>query len=171
MRVVKWFFMALGLVLIILVVMGIGARFGDGPTAMFPGGPLEAGEMVTGPEPDWTFAADIPTLEFQLVEPSHSRTTWLQVHDEKLYIVSAYMNTPVGAIWKQWPAQAIQDGRAVIRVDGKRYERQLDRVLDDPELLEVIASEIQRKYGEPITADSAVSGDTWVFSVGPRSAP
>ena len=42
-------------------------------TAMFPGGPLEADELVTGPEPDWTFAKDVPTMELQLVDPPQSR--------------------------------------------------------------------------------------------------
>jgi hypothetical protein len=33
-------------------------------------------------------------------------------------MVSGYMNTTVGRLWKQWPAQAERDGRAVVRIDA-----------------------------------------------------
>jgi len=147
----------------------IGARFGDGPTAILPGGPLVAGELVQGPEPDWSFARDIPEMEFQLVEPPRSRTIWLEVYDGKLYVVSGYMNSPLGKLWKKWPAQAEKDGRAVIRVAGKRYERELVRIRDDRAVLEGIAAEVMRKYGAALTADMAATGDAWFFAVQPRS--
>jgi hypothetical protein len=173
MRVLKWLARAIGLLVLVVallvVALVVGARFGDGPIAIIPGGPLEAGELVTGPEPDWTFASDIPEMEFQLVEPPLSRTIWLLVHDKKLYVVSGYMNTTMGRLWKKWPAQALQDGRAVIRIDGKRYERQLTRILDDRALLEGIAAEVNRKYGAPLRADMAASGDAWFFALGPRA--
>ena len=35
------------------------------------------------------------------------------------------MGTAVGRLWKRWPVQAARDGRAVLRIDGKRYERRL----------------------------------------------
>lgn len=169
MKILKGFAGAIGAVLLLLAAVVFGARFGDGPTAIIPGGPLEAGELVTGAEPDWTFARDIAEMEFQLVEPPVSRTIWLQVHDRKLYVVSGYMNSAVGKLWKQWPAQAVRDGRAIIRIDGKRYERQLVRILDDQPVLEGIAAEINRKYGAPLTADMAASGDAWFFALQPRS--
>ena len=122
MRILKVLAGVIGGLLVLIVALIIGARFGDGPIAIIPGGPLEAGELVSGPEPDWTFARDIPEMEFQLVDPPVSRTIWLQVHDKKLYVVSGYMNSTVGKLWKKWPAQALQDGRAVIRIGGKRYE-------------------------------------------------
>ena len=168
MRILKWLGGAIGVALLAVVALVIGARFGDGPIAIIPGGPLESGERVTGAEPDWTFARDIMEMEFQLVEPPRSRTTWLQVHDKKLYIVSGYMNSTLGKIWKQWPAQALEDGRAVIRIDGKRYERQLVRVLDDRPLLEAIAAEVNRKYAAGLSADMAESGDAWFFALEPR---
>ena len=171
MRVLKWVAGAVGVALLSVVALVVGARFGDGPIAIIPGGPLEAGDLVTGPEPDWTFARDIMEMEFQLVEPPQSRTIWLQVHDKKLYVVSGYMNTTLGRIWKQWPAQALLDGRAVIRIDGKRYERQLVRILDDRPLLEAIAAEVNRKYGAALRADMAASGDAWFFALQSRNAP
>jgi len=168
MRVLKWLAGAICALVLLGVVVVVGARFHDGPIAIIPGGPLVAGELVSGPEPDWTFARDIPEMEFQLVDPPQSRTIWLQVVDGKLYAVSGYMNTPVGKLWKKWPMQALRDGRAVIRIDGKRYERQLSRILDDRPVLEGIAAEINRKYGAALTADMAASGDAWFFAFEPR---
>ena len=169
MRILKWIARAFGGVLLLLVALGIGARFADGPIAILPGGPLESGEIVTGAEPDWTFARDTMEMEFQLVEPPLSRTIWLQVHDKKLYVISAYMNSPIGKIWKKWPAQALKDGRAVIRIDGKRYERQLVRIQNDRPVIEAIAAEVNRKYGQPLSADMADTGDVWFFGLEPRA--
>ncbi|MFP6656330.1 MAG: hypothetical protein VCB25_11945 [Myxococcota bacterium] len=168
MRLIKGILAALGLIAILLLLAGTAARFGDGPTGLFPGGPLEAGELVTGPEPDWTLAKDLDTMEFQLVDPPQSRTIWLEVHDKKLYVVSGFMNSPVGRLWKHWPAEAEADGRAVIRIAGQRYERELVRIIDDKTLLDAIGAEVLRKYGQPLNADSAASGDAWFFAVGPR---
>ena len=168
MQILMWVTGGAGLVVLAVLALVIGARFGDGPIALVPGGPLVSGELITGREPDWTFARDITEMEFQLVEPSRSRTVWLQVHDKKLYVVSAYMNSMVGQIWKQWPAHALQDGRAVVRLDGKRYERQLVRILDDRPLLEAITAEVNRKYGAGLSADMATTGDAWFFALEPR---
>ena len=159
----------MGFAALSLVALLIGARFGDGPIAIIPGGPLEAGGLVSGAEPDWTFARDVAEMELQLVEPPLSRVIWLQVYDKKLYVVSGYMNTTIGRLWKQWPAQALEDGRAVIRIAGKRYERQLVRILDDRRVLEGIAAEVSRKYGAGLTADMAASGDAWFFALQPRN--
>ena len=167
-RWLKWLGAAIGVLVLSLVALVVGARFGDGPMGLLPGGPLEAGELVAGAEPDWTFARNIGEMEFQLVEPPQSRTIWLQVYDKKLYVVSGYMNSAVGKLWKQWPAQALKDDRAVIRIDGKRYERKLVRILDDRPVLEGIASEVNRKYGAALHADMAASGDAWFFALPPR---
>ncbi len=171
MRILTWLAGAIGVAVLSVVALVIGARFGDGPIAIIPGGPLEAGELVSGAEPDWTFARDIAEMEFQLVEPPRSRTMWLQVHDKKLYVVSGYMNSTLGRLWKQWPAQALRDGRALIRIEGKRYERKLVRILDDRPLLEAIAAEVNRKYGAQLRADMAASGDAWFFAMQPRDPP
>jgi hypothetical protein len=156
-RLLKWLAGLVGVVVLAIVVIVVGARFGDGPRAILPGGELTSGELFTGPEPDWTFARDIPEMELQLVEPTVSRTIWLQVHDKKLYVVSAYMNSAVGKIWKKWPAQAEEDGRAVVRVDGKRYPRQLVR-------LHVHAGVLVHSC-ECHTHDTATKGDITAFAV------
>ena len=168
MQFLKWVAGAIGVLILAGVLVVFGARFGDGPLAIIPGGPLEAGELYMGPEPDWTFARDIPEMEFQLVEPPLSRTIWLEVYDKKLYVVSGYMNSAVGKVWKKWPAHAEKDGRAIVRIDGKRYERQLVRILDDQATLAGIGAEVKRKYGAPLTADLAATGDAWFFALEPR---
>jgi hypothetical protein len=170
MRVLRWVGGALGAVLLLLVAAAGVARLSDGPIGIFPGGPLEAGELVTGPEPDWDFARDIPEMEFQLAQPPRSRTVWLLVHDHRLYIVSGYMDTAIGRWWKQWPPEAEQDGRALIRIDGRRYERQAVRLHDRP-LIEALAAEAHRKYGVGVTADAADSGAAWFFALEPRKRP
>ncbi|MGH0032639.1 MAG: hypothetical protein ACQGVC_22835 [Myxococcota bacterium] len=168
MRILKWIGGALAALVTLLLVVAFVARFGDGPTAIFPGGPLEAGELHSGPEPDWSFARDVPEMEFQLVEPPVSRTIWLQVVDGKLYAVSGYMNSTVGKLWKHWPMQAEKDPRAVIRIDGKRYERKIVRLGPDHPALEGIAAETLRKYGAPLTPEMAATGDAWFYAFEPR---
>lgn len=168
MRIFKWLAGLIAVLLLLIGVLLIGARFSDGPIAIVPGGPLVAGELYAGPEPDWTFARDVMEMELQLVEPPSSRTTWLLVHDGRLYVVSGYMNSAVGKLWKKWPAQAVSDGRAVVRINGVRYERQLVRITDDREVLEALAAEARRKYGVPLTADLAATGDAWFFALQPR---
>jgi hypothetical protein len=172
MRILKWLGIVVGLFLLIDILIVFGARFGDGPTAILPGGPLEAGELYVGPEPDWTFARDIPEMEFQLVDPSVSRTIWLQVVDGKLYAVSGYMNSTIGKLWKHWPMQAEKDPRAVIRIDGKRYERKVVRLGPDHSALPAIVTEVARKYGAPMdptkASQAAEAGDAWFFAFEPR---
>ena len=52
-----------------LSALAVSSRFSDGPSALFSGGPLVAGELVTGPEPDWSFVGDVFTIELQLLDP------------------------------------------------------------------------------------------------------
>ena len=61
-----------GLVGVLVLLIGgllVGARFADGPLAIVAGGPFRSGELVTGAEPDWSFVRDIGEVQFQLLEP------------------------------------------------------------------------------------------------------
>ena len=73
-NIVRKLFVVIGVLVLIPVVafgtLAVSARTSDGPSAVFVGGPLVAGELVTGPEPDWSFARDIGTIELQLARPS-----------------------------------------------------------------------------------------------------
>ena len=142
-------------------------RFADGSNRVFSGGPLVSGELHAGAEPDWSFTDDIQTIDLQLLDPPRSRRIWLQAHDGKIYVFSGFMSTAVGRLWKRWPVQAERDGRAVLRIDGRRYERQLVRI-ESGAALEGITSAIRDKYTYDVSRATVEAGDTWVFEAAPR---
>jgi hypothetical protein len=160
----------IGALALLVVVVLIGARFADGPLAIVAGGPFKTGELVTGPEPDWSFAHDVREVEFQLVEPPRSRTTWILEHEGRIFIPCGYMTTSWGRIWKKWPIEALKDGRAILRIDGKLYERTLVRIEDGP-LLAPLTAELARKYvnGATFGPEAVTSGYLWIFELAPRS--
>lgn len=161
-----------GFLAIVVIAVGallVGARFADGPLEIVAGGPFSSGELVTGSEPDWSFVHDVAEVEFQLLEPARSRTTWIVEYEGKAYIPSGYMTTWWGKIWKKWPHEAEKDGRALLRVGDDLYERRLVRISQGPLLAPIIA-EISRKYpavGE-IPVEAVTSGYMWLFELAPR---
>ena len=160
-----------GLLIFLMLAVGgllIGARLSDGPLAIIAGGPFTSGEMIKGPEPDWSFVHDIREVEFQLLEPTRSRTTWIIEHQGKAYIPSGYMTTWWGKIWKKWPHEAEKDGRILLRIGDKTYERQLVRIQTGPLLAPVIA-ELSRKYmgGAELPVEAVTSGYLWLFELAP----
>ena len=158
------------LVLAIAVVLA-GARFADGPLAIIAGGPFTSGELVAGPEPDWSFVSDIQEVEFQLVDPARSRTTWILEHAGKAYIPCGYMTSWWGRIWKQWPIEVEKDGRAILRIGGKLYERQLVRIENGP-MVPPLLAQLGDKYlgGNEIPSEAVTSGYLWVFELAPRQS-
>jgi hypothetical protein len=160
----------------VLVVGGVfsAARFHDGPfkggLAIVAGGPFVTGEWQRGPgEPDWAFLRDYPTVEFQILDPARSRTTFVLEHNGRIFIPSGYMNEVKGKIWKHWPMEAEADGRAILRVDGKLYERQLVRI-QDGDILPPVLAELGRKYGggAAVPMKAVTSGNLWLFELQPR---
>ena len=128
-----------------------------------------SGELHRGAEPDWSFVNETPTVELQLLDPVQSRRIWTASVDGKLYVWSGYMNSLVGKLWKSWPAQAERDGRAVMRIDGVRYERQLVRV-QSGEGLQTLTALINEKYASRTSPEAIDSGDVWMFEAAPRTA-
>ncbi|MCH7673235.1 MAG: hypothetical protein IIB72_13815 [Proteobacteria bacterium] len=164
---------AIALCLLLIPVTAIATaaakqRFADGPNRVFSGGALESGELHTGAEPDWRFVSEIPTIEMQLLDPPQSRRIWTAEYDGKIYVWSGYMATAVGRLWKRWPRQAERDGRAIMRIDGKRYERQLVRIQSGP-ILDGISAAIRQKYPSQTTRATVEAGETWVFEAAPRN--
>ena len=143
-------------------------RLADGPNRVFSGGPLQSGELYTGPEPDWSVVSAVQTIELQLLDPPRSRRIWTAEYAGKLYVWSGYMGTAVGRLWKHWPIQAERDGRAVIRIDGIRYERQLVRVTSG-DVLDGISAAITSKYPSQTTRAAVEAGDVWLFEAEPRN--
>lgn len=164
---------AIALCLLLIPVTAIATaaakqRFADGPNRVFSGGALESGELYTGAEPDWRFVSEIPTIEMQLLDPPQSRRIWTAEYDGKIYVWSGYMATAVGRVWKRWPLQAERDGRAIMRIDGMRYERQLVRIKSGP-ILDGISAAIRQKYPSQTTRATVEAGETWVFEAAPRN--
>jgi hypothetical protein len=160
-------------VAVILGALLLGARFHDGPLAIVAGGPFTSGESYVGPEPDWSFVRELATIEFQSLEPARSRTTWVVEHEGRVFIPCGYMNSWWGRIWKKWPLEAERDGRVILRIDGKLYERALVRRLDG-EALAPVLDKLARKYfgasgPTPGAAAQVNSGSLWIFEVVPRS--
>ena len=143
---------------------------------------MRAGPLVSDPDVDLSFATGM--VELQLVEPLGSRTTGVMVHEGQLYVPCdlgfIWRRVPAPAGWmlnliyrfKHWHEDVLLDGRVVLRIEGKRYERQAVRVTD-PELLAALRSEIEKgaaeyfssPLGEP-PADEP--NDVWFFRIDPR---
>ena len=158
--VLKW----LGLVILGIAVLAVcivfGARLADGPLGPVPGGPM-SGQLVAEPVTDWGFIVERDTVELE-VNPDAPRaiTTWVVGYGGQPFIPSGF-----GAR-KTWTAQLVTDGRAVLRVDGKLYERQAVRVTDE-ELLEELRAVLIRKYD--LDPEGNFSGsETWFFRLDPR---
>ncbi len=152
-----------------IVTAAIKQRSADGPNRVFSGGTLVSGDLYSGTEPDWSFVNEVDTLELQLLDPALSRKIWTASVDGKLYVWSGYMNSLVGRLWKSWPAQAEQDGRAVVRINGVRYERQLVRIASGAGY-EALTELMNEKYASTATPESIDSGDLWMFEAAPRSS-
>jgi hypothetical protein len=166
-RVVAGLFAGL---LVVIVALLVGARFADGPIAIIAGGPFTSGELVSGTEPDWSFVRDVREVEFQLLDPARSRTTWILDHEGKAYIPCGYMTTWWGKIWKRWPFEAEKDPRIILRIGDALYERQLVRIQEGPMLAPLLA-ELSRKYagGREIPMEAVTSGYLWIYELAPRS--
>ena len=101
----------------------------DGATVVFPGGEMIAGEIHTGPEPDWSFTDDVFTIELQLNDPMATRRIFILESEGKIYVVSGYMKSTLGKIWKEWAFDADEgNNEGVLRVNNVRYPRQLVRI-------------------------------------------
>ena len=151
-------------VAVVLLIGGlfVGARFHDGPLGVIPGGPLMAGELVSQPPADWSFAATPPEIQMQLAYENTSRTTWIFVVDSVAYI-PASLSYPPG---KRWHKAADQNGEAFVRIEGKRYPVTLKRVQD--EALETkLKQAVAAKYPQ---AAQVGSGGVWFFKIEPRPA-
>jgi len=162
--------LALAALLLVVAVVLLGARFADGPLALVAGGPFTRGERIEGPEPDWSFVREVREVELQLLDPPRSRTTWILEHEGRIFIPSGYMTTWWGRLWKQWPRRAMEDGRALLRIDGRIYERRLVRIGSGP-LLEPLTAELGRKYLDgagTVGPEAVTSGALGLFELAPR---
>ncbi|MBM4382010.1 MAG: hypothetical protein FJ091_01450 [Deltaproteobacteria bacterium] len=162
MKVLRWLAKALfALVVLALVAVFAPRFFTDGPLGPIPGGPLKAGELFEFPVSDWSFAADVKQIEFQLENESISRTSWILVRGGVAYVPCGACEPPM----KRWQLAAQADGRALLRIEGKLYPARLTRD-DDASLREFARGEVMRKYG----VDASGAGTTLFFRVDSRAA-
>jgi hypothetical protein len=157
MLVIRWLVrLVIGLV-VLVALLAAAVRYHDGPVGPLPGGPLASGALVSTPVADWSFAANVPEIALQLESQSKSRTTWILVHDGKAYIPAATEYPP----GKTWHRVAQVDGRATVRIEGKRYPVLLTKV-DDPAVLDAVRSVAEQKYPK------RPGGEVWLFAVTSR---
>jgi hypothetical protein len=193
MRVLRWVGIALAVLFATIVGTGVVARFSDGPIGPFPGGQLQSGTHVTDANVDWSLAiggeserqgAEPLFVELQLVEPLGSRTTGAMVYEGQLFVPCdlgfLWRRVPAPPRWmlsliyrfKRWHEDVLLDGRVVLRVGGKRYEREAVRVTD-PELVKALRLEVEagaaRMFGAPL-GEVPTDGprDIWFFRLEPR---
>ena len=162
MTALRWLFrILLGLVALVALVF-FGARLHDGPLGPIPGGPLASGTEVTEPVIDWSFVKDVKEIELQLASQGRSRTTWILFHEGVAYVPCS-LGVPPG---KSWYRAAAADGRATLRIEGKRYPVQLTK-LSDAEVAQLesfVRAEVTRKYGNA----PPTGGGVWLFHVTSR---
>lgn len=160
MKLLRVLAIGLGALVLLIVAVGVGARFSDGPIAIFPGGVFASGEWVGEPVDDWSFAAEIEEIELQSGEPPSSRTTWILVDEGEAYIPCS-LGFPPG---KRWHTDALAKPDAIVRIQGRLYPRRLLKV-EDETLQQRLAAGAKEKYGGGPPGDSGI----WFFHLAPPS--
>lgn len=160
-----------------MATMRFENRNADGPSILFPGGEMTSGQLHTGPEPDWSFTDDIETVDLQLNNPMASRLIYVLESENRLFIISGYMTTMLGRLWKEWAFEADQgNNEGVLRVNNIRYPRTLVRITEG-DVLNGVAAKLITKYGGASTATPEAiaatragieDGLSWVFELVPR---
>ena len=87
------------------------------------------------------------------------------------HVFALQKNTLVTAawrkIWKQWPLDAEKDGREILLVDGKLYDRQMIRITERPELKPVLEL-LSKIYNLARAPNAVATGYVWLFRLAHR---
>ena len=135
------------------------AKNTDGPFAWFPGGPF-SGEIERGPEPDWSFAAALDTVDVQVGSaPPRTVRTGIVIFEGVPYLPVTF------APLKRWQYVVARNPRVVVRINHRLFERHAIAVTDVEHLSELIAAG-QAKYGAQFHAGWA-AGFTQYFRLDP----
>ena len=182
MKILKIVLQMVGFVVLIGAVtigtLRIQRSSADGATVVFPGGEMVAGELHTGAEPNWSFTDDIFTIELQLNDPMATRRIFILESEGRIYVVSGYMKSFLGKIWKEWAFDADEgNDEGVLRVNNVRYPRQLVRI-EEGDVLNGVAAKLLAKHSgvpTPVSAEAIATaradiedGNSWIFELTPR---
>ena len=85
-------------------------------------------------------------------------------YEGELYIPCGAPTTAL----KQWPQEALIDGRSLLRIEGRRYERQAVRVTN-PDLFAALSRIVAEKYGLSSSETDPEPDDVWFFRMDPRT--
>ena len=182
MRILNIVLQAIGFVVLIGAVtigtLRIQRSSADGATVVFPGGELVAGELHTGPEPDWSFTDEIFTIELQLNDPMATRRIFILESEGKIYVVSGYLKSFLGKIWNEWAFDADKgNDQGVLRVNNVRYPRQLVRIKEGDVLNGIFAKLLAKYSGVPTPVSATAiataradieAGNSWIFELAQR---
>jgi len=185
-RILKYALLSIPVVALLAVVSILYLqRTSDGPIEPMQGGPFRTGDVVEMPVEDWSFAAASP-VAFELEGFGSSRMAGYIMYEGQ-----AYMTCDLGFIWnrlepgmqkfmlrmmytfKHWHTDALEDGRIRLRIDGRIFRAQLEKV-EDPQLnqsLRRVIEEQARDYFAPMDLPAATSdepNDIWFFKIESR---
>ena len=113
--------------------------------------------MLPG-DPKWSRLPASGTAEVQLLDPPRSRTVGYVVHEGALFIPCFF---PAFRAWKHWPYEALLDGRAVFRINGKRYPVLAEQVTN-PDVFDPVWEKMTLEMGAPDKES------VWIFRLGAR---
>lgn len=168
---------------ILIAAVMVVQRVSDGPIEPLQGGPFTTGEIVETPVQDWSFG-ELKNTQFELEGFGTSRRAGYIMLDGV-----AYMTCDLGFMWnrlegpgrillnliyvfKRWHLDAMEDGRARIRLDGKIYLAQFTKV-DDPELQDRLKLRVEalfdQMFGEIGPAPIEEPSDMWFFRIDART--
>jgi len=158
------------LTLVSTILLGFGvvkyaARSSDGPLEVISGGPFQTGQLVESTT-NWSFVDQHMTIEMQTMSPSTSRTMWVVVVDNRVFVITSYMKSRIARLWKKWPHGIKDDPRALIRIDGKIYPMQLSRIQKD-DAINAVLLRFNQKYNRQIKAADLEKGASWLFELRP----
>lgn len=156
-KLARIFGIGLGGVVGLVALLVVASRFSDGPLVeMLPGGPFQTGEVVLVGPSDWSFLSDRMFVDFE--SDGRSRKSYIFTLDGKAYVGASLGFPP----FKTWHEKALENPDAVIRIDGKRYPRRLQKV-DDPGIRARLKEQGTAKYG----GSPDPTSDTWFFRLDP----
>ncbi len=149
------------LIYIVSIILVFGVAACSGPVGPFAGGAL-SGEPHSGPVSDWSFAADVETVQLETNPDSpHSVNTWIGVINGQAYIPTSLILGAENPQEREWVQNISANDTARLRIEGTVYNVRLQRVQADTEK-EQARQMLMIKYAEEATDHSNAA---WIYRV------